>query len=327
MLRSFLVNGPKRTTAAATDRIPFRIQPMLATLVQEPVDLPGWVFEEKYDGYRLLAYKEGRTVTLLSRNGNDRTAAFREIAAAVTQLRARTLLLDGEGIATGSGGVSRFQELQQGGTNAFAAFDCLFVDGQDLRGESLSSRRSALESAIRGVRGIFPSRRLEGGGLRAFEFARRAGWEGIVGKDDSAPYTEGRSRKWLKFKIHQQDEFVIGGFTAPAGTRLHFGALLLGAWENSGLVFTGKVGTGFSSGGLERLYAAFQPLIQPHSPFVNSPRERNITWLRPTLVAQIAFQEWTGDRKLRQPVFLGLRDDKPASECRMPVPVTRGKDL
>jgi bifunctional non-homologous end joining protein LigD len=292
---------------------------MLATLVPDPFDLPGWVYEEKYDGYRLLAYKEGRTVTLLSRNGNDKTAAFRDIAAAVAQMPVRTLLLDGEGIAAGAGGVSRFQELQQSGSNAFAAFDCLFIDGDDLRGEPLSIRRSALESAIHGASGVFPSRRLEGGGLGAFEFARHAGWEGIVGKDDSAPYIEGRSKKWLKCKIHQQDEFVIGGYTAPAGSRPNFGALLVGAWDDGKLVFTGKVGTGFSHETLASLYTAFQPLRQQHSPFVNPPRERGITWLRPALVADVAFQEWTADRKLRQPVFERLRDDKSPAECLIPM--------
>src|ERR1051326_649204 len=301
------------------DRIPFRVHAMLATLVAKPFHEPGWVYEEKYDGYRLLAYKEGKRVTLLSRNDKDRTASFAGIAAAIAELPAATRRLDGEAVAFDRHGVSRFQLLQQGHRDPkFAVFDCLYENGRDLRREPLTSRRAALESAIESAKVLFASRRLSNNGLTAFEQAQKRGFEGILAKDESSPYIEGRSKKWLKIKVHQQEEFVIGGYTEPAGSRKHIGALLLGAYENGKLHHVGKVGTGFTAQTLESLHKTFQPLRREHTPFVNPPRERDVTWLAPKLVAQIAFQEWTADRKLRQPVFLGLRDDKKAEECMMP---------
>lgn len=291
---------------------------MLATLVAKPFHEPGWVYEEKYDGYRLLAYKEGASVTLLSRNGNDKTASFGAIAAAIKQLPARTLLLDGEGVAFDRTGLSRFQLLQQGRDTKFAVFDCLYVNGRDLRREPLSTRRDAMEEAIAGVDGMIPSRRLAGDGFKAFEQARKLGFEGLVGKDQSAPYIEGRSRKWLKVKVHQEEEFVIGGYTAPAGSRKFIGALLLGAYKGKELHYAGKVGTGFTAQTLKSLYDLFQKHVRQRPSFIDPPRERDVTWLAPKFVAQIAFQEWTADLKLRQPVFLGLRDDKKPEECILP---------
>ena len=301
------------------DRIPFRVDPMLATLVSKPFDEPGWVYEEKYDGYRLLAYKEGSRVTLLSRNAKDRSASFPDIARAIGDLPARTLLLDGEAVAFDKSGVSRFQLLQQGHQKtSFATFDCLFENGRDLRRQPLSSRREAMEKAIRGAKVLFPSRRLEMDGLAAYREATKQGWEGIIAKGESSPYVEGRSKQWVKVKVHQEEEFVIGGYTEPAGSRQYIGALLLGAYDRGKLHFTGKVGTGFTAQTLKALHKTFQPLVRQQPPFADPPQERGVTWLRPKLVAQIAFQEWTADRKLRQPVFLGLRDDKKPEECLMP---------
>lgn len=301
------------------DRIPFRVQPMLATLVPEPSHEDGWVYEEKYDGIRLLAYKEGERVTLLTRNDKDRTGSFRNIADAIAKLPARTLLLDGEVVAFDKHGVSRFQFLQQGHRGVtFAVFDCLYENGRDLRKDALSSRRAVLEKAVHGTDVLFVSRRLAKNGFDAFEQAKKRAMEGIIAKDESSPYIEGRSKKWLKIKVHQEEEFVIGGYTPPTGARKHIGALLLGAYEDGKLHYVGKVGTGFNVKSLESLYETFQPMIRQQPPFTDPPRERKITWIAPKLVAQIAFQEWTADRKLRQPVFLGLRDDKSPEECLMP---------
>jgi bifunctional non-homologous end joining protein LigD len=294
---------------------------MLATLVPEPFHYPGWVYEEKYDGYRILAYKEGDRVTLYSRNAKDRTGTFSDIARAIGTLRDRTLLLDGEAIAFDEKLVSRFQLLQQGEvTILYAVFDCLYRNGRDLRNEPLPVRREALEGAIGETDHLFPSRRLESNGLKAYETAKRKGWEGVVGKDSSAPYIEGRSTKWLKVKIKQEEELVIGGYTAPAGARIHFGSLLLGAYQGKELRYVGKVGTGFTEKTLSTLYRKFQPLVRKTSPFVAAPREKGAVWLAPKLVAQVKFQEWTHDWKLRQPVFLGLRDDKAPEEVAFPEP-------
>jgi DNA ligase D-like protein (predicted ligase) len=306
--------------ALLSERIPFRVAPMLATLVAAPFHRPGWVYEEKYDGYRILAYKEGARVTLRSRNDKDRTAAFSDVARAVAQLPHATLLLDGEVVGFDAHLVSRFQLLQQGRVPlVYMVFDCLYVDGRDVRGEPLRVRRSVLEDVVgTGTAHLFPSRRLARNGLAADAEARRRGWEGIVAKDESAPYVEGRSTKWIKVKVHQEEELVIGGYTAPGGTRAHFGALLLGAYDDDRLRYVGKVGTGFTEKTLAALHAKFRPLVRRTPPFVDPPREKGAVWVAPRLVAQVAFQEWTADQRLRQPAFLGLRDDKRPEECRLP---------
>ena len=293
---------------------------MLATLVDEPFHRPDWVFEEKYDGYRILGYKEGGEVRLFSRNDLDRTSTFPEVAEALRALPDRTLLLDGEVVAFDNRRVSRFQLLQQGRTrHVYAVFDCLYRNGRDLRREPLSARRVELEQALGDApAALVPSRRIARNGLAAYRTAVRRGLEGVVAKDASSVYEERRGFKWLKVKVHQEDEFVVGGFTPPRGSREHLGALLLGAYRGDALVFVGKVGTGFSGATLGSLAQKLSPLVRAKSPFVDPPRERGATWLAPKLVAQIAFQEWTADGKLRQPVFLGLRDDKSAREVKLP---------
>lgn len=302
-----------------TTRIPFRAQPMLATLVAAPFDKAGWVYEEKYDGDRILAYKEGERVRLLSRNGKDRTDRFPGIAAAIRALRADTLLLDGEVVIFDSKGVSRFQLLQkEQGQPVFVVFDCLFRAGEDLRRAPLSARRAVMVQSIGPGNTLVPSHMLAADGLEAFRIARRRGYEGLVAKDLSSPYVEARSTRWLKVKVHQEDEFVICGYTQPAGTRKHFGALLLGAYEKGRLHYVGKVGTGFDGGTLAALHRRLRPLVSDHPAVADPPREKGVVFVAPKLIAQISFQEWTADRKLRQPVFLGLRDDKRPREVLMP---------
>lgn len=302
-----------------TERIPFRVRPMLATLVPQPFDKPGWIYEEKYDGYRILAYKEGSRVTLVSRNGKDRTRTFAAVADEVRKLPPETLLLDGEVVAFDRHRVSRFQLLQQGNSAAsYAVFDCLYRNGYDLRKAPLLERRAVLQKLIPDEGTIFLSRQLSTDGIRAYEEAKKKGYEGLVAKDLASLYLEQRSTKWLKVKVHQEEEFVIAGYTAPTGTRICFGALLLGAYSREQLVFVGKVGTGFSRATLRSVFGQFQPLIRKTPSLVDPPREAGLTHLTPKLVAQISFEEWTADQKLRQPVFLGLRDDKTPEECRVP---------
>jgi bifunctional non-homologous end joining protein LigD len=300
-------------------RIPFRVQPMLATLVAEPFDKPGWVYEEKYDGDRILAYKAGARVVLLSRNDKDNTGRFLEIAAAIARLRPATLVLDGEVVVFDRKQVSHFQLLQQRrGEPQYAVFDCLFADGKDLRQEPLSARRSALEEVVSAKGVLLLSRRLAANGLAAYKIAQRKGYEGLVAKDLSSHYIGKRSRLWLKVKVHQEDEFVIVGYTSPEGSRKYFGALLLGAYERGKLHYVGKVGTGFDARTLTALYKRFQPLVGGKTALVDPPREREVTYLRPQLIAQVSYQELTADRKLRQPVYLGLRDDKRAKDVTLP---------
>ena len=296
-------------------KIPFRISPMLATLVDEPFSRRGWVFEEKYDGVRILAYKEGKKITLMSRNGIDRTSRYEAIAADLAKLDSDTLLLDGEVVVFGAHQVSRFELLQQGkGKAQYAVFDCLYRNNRDLRREPLASRRQALEQALDPVGAVRLATRLADDGIAAFEAAVARGLEGIVGKDSSARYSEGRSRSWIKVKVNQRQEFVIGGFTAPEGSRRFFGALLLGAYHHDQLQYVGKVGTGFNDEVLSSLHRKMKKLRRAKSPFTADVKERSATFVSPKLVAEIAFTERTKDGKLRHPVYLGLRDDKPAKQ-------------
>jgi bifunctional non-homologous end joining protein LigD len=292
---------------------------MLATLVPKPFHEHGWIYEEKYDGYRILAYKEGKRVKLMSRNAIDRTDSFPHIADAIRKLRHVNLLFDGEVAVFDRKGVSRFQLLQQGSQEAvYAVFDCLFLEGHDLRKEQLNKRRGALEDSIGSNKVLMQSRILNANGLESYKIAKRKGYEGIVAKDFASPYVEGRSRYWLKVKVHQEDEFIIVGFTEPAGSRKNFGALLLGAHRQGKLYYAGKVGTGFDEKALTSLYKKLRPLAQKGSNLVDAPHGAGVHFVEPSLVAQISYQEWTADNKLRQPVFLGLRDDKKPREVVLP---------
>lgn len=306
-------------------KIPFRVSPMLATLVDKAFTRKNWVFEEKYDGVRLLAYKEGAHVSLITRNNIDRTARFPEIAAAIKKLRSETLVLDGEVVVFDSKQISRFQLLQQSkGHPQYVVFDCLYRNGRDLRNEPLSARRAVLEDAVKPSASVILAARLEGDGLKAFQTAKRRGLEGIIAKNADCRYIESRSNQWLKVKVKQEDEFVIGGFTKPEGARHYFGSLLLGVYFDGKLHYVGKVGTGFDEKTLASLHRRLQSMIQAKSPFAADPRERRATFVEPKLVAQIAYSEITEDAKLRQPVFLGLRDDKGAKEVVLPKAIQYG---
>ncbi len=294
---------------------------MLATLSPSVVEGPEWVFEEKYDGIRALAGRERGRVKMWSRMLQDLTAGFPHVALAVAALPGGDLLLDGELVALDAKGVSRFQLLQRRGAagaspTRYAVFDLLELEGRTLIRRPLGERRSALERFI-GLRTepFFVSRRLVRDGKAAYREAKRLGWEGIIAKDESSPYEPGtRSRYWRKVKVRKESEFVIGGFTAPQGGRQHLGALLVGLYDGRRLRFVGKVGTGFTQQTLDILAAKLDRLRTERPPFDPPPRIRDATWVRPKLVAQLAYAEWTADGKLRQPAFLGLRTDKHPAE-------------
>jgi bifunctional non-homologous end joining protein LigD len=290
---------------------------MLATLVDAPFNRPGWIYEEKYDGVRMLAYKEGSKVTLVSRNAIDRTGRYPKIAEAIAKLKADTLAIDGEIVIFDADKVSRFQFLQKSeGEPTFALFDCIYRDGKDLRKAPLAERRAALEQSVKPSLNLILSARLDANGIKAFEIAKRKGFEGLIAKDLSSKYASGRSPAWLKVKVRKEDEFVIGGFTAPSGTRHFFGALLLGVYTRGKLEYVGKVGTGFDEETLKTLFKKFSALKRASSPFGSDVREKSATFVAPKLVAQIGYTEWTSDGKLRHPVYLGLRDDKPAKDVK-----------
>jgi bifunctional non-homologous end joining protein LigD len=296
------------------------VRPMLATLSPTIVEGPEWVFEEKYDGIRAVAGRERGRVKIWSRTLQDLTSGFPHIVDAVTALPDGDLMLDGELVALDPKGVSRFQLLQrrgQGGTTRYAVFDVLQHDGRTLMPRALKERRATLERAIGRRRDpIFISRRMVRDGKAAYREAKRLGWEGIIAKNEGSRYEPGvRSPYWRKVKVRKESEFVIGGYTAPKGGRQHLGALLVGLYDGPKLRYVGKVGTGFTQETLDVLSAKLERLRTTRSPFDPPPPMRDATWVRPKLVAQIVYAEWTADGKLRQPAFLGLRTDKDPSEC------------
>jgi bifunctional non-homologous end joining protein LigD len=298
------------------------VRPMLATLSPSIVEGPEWVFEEKYDGIRAVAGRERGRVKIWSRMLQDLTGGFPHVVAAVEALGNADLVIDGELVALDEKGVSRFQLLQRRGTaggtsTRYAVFDLLQHDGRSLMSRPLSERRAALERLIgRRTAPLFVSRRLMRDGKAAYGEAKRFGWEGIIAKDERSPYRPGvRSPFWRKVKVRKESEFVIAGYTPPKGGRLYLGALLVGLYDGPKLRYVGKVGTGFTQDTLATLSARLQKLRTEKSPFDPPPPIRDAIWVRPKLVAQVAYAEWTADGKLRQPAFLGLRTDKDPHEC------------
>ncbi len=302
-------------------RLP-KFLPELATLVKRAPEGDDWLHELKYDGYRIGCRIEGGSVTLLSRNGKDWTDAFPEIVAAAKQLGVTHALLDGEVAIVLPDGRTSFQALQ----NAFSGesragltyfvFDLLFVDGEDLRGQPLDARKRRLE-ALRGItrKGrIRFSEHVTGRGDEFFREACRLGLEGIVSKRRDSPYQTGRKPDWVKTKCIHRQEFVIGGFTDPEGSRQGIGSVLAGYYASDGrLTFAGKVGTGFTQASARDLRAKLEELSVSTSPFDPTPPGwlgRNAHWARPELVGEVVFTEWTDEGKIRHPSFQGLRADK-----------------
>ena len=300
---------------------------MLATLSDRRDFGDDWLLERKLDGERCVARKDGGDVRLESRTGKNLTGTYPEVRDAVAGQRARDLLLDGEVVAF-DGEQTSFSRLQQrlGVTNpspahvaaypvVFCVFDLLEVDGETLVNRPLLERRARLARAIRPRTALQLTEAWRDDSQRRFADACRSGWEGLIAKRADAPYVPGRSKHWLKLKCVWEQEFVIGGYTDPAGSRMDFGALLVGYYDAGRLKYAGKVGTGYTAATLRDLGARLRQLETPESPFVDArPIPRGTHWTRPELVAQIGFAEWTSDGRLRQPRFLGLRDDKRPAE-------------
>jgi DNA ligase D-like protein (predicted ligase) len=286
---------------------------MKAVLTAERPAGPDWVFERKLDGIRCLAVKDGGSTRLYSRNElslNDRYAA---LAAALDADPADGFVIDGEAVAF-VGGRDRFGG-GEGGQLFYYVFDVLYASGRDVRSLPLEARRVVLDGMLRWRDPLRMTEQVTGDGAALLAGACRDGWEGLIAKRLGTPYASTRSRDWLKLKCTRAQELVIGGFTAPRGSRTDLGALLVGHFEGRRFRYAGKVGTGFKHATLRDLSERLAPLVRASSPF--EPEKgipRAATWVEPELVAQIAFMEWTPDGRLRHPSFLGLRFDKSAAD-------------
>jgi bifunctional non-homologous end joining protein LigD len=329
----------KALAGAEQKPIPIVIHPMLATPVAKAFDGPEWVFEIKWDGYRAVAFIEDGRVRLVSRTQNDLTAQFPELGSLPQFVKAQSAILDGEIVALDEEGRPSFSLMQQrtgfrpgkprlpgreGVAIVYYAFDLLYLDGFDLRRVALEQRKQLLQERIVPGTVVHFSDHYAEKGRDLFEAAKQRGLEGIVAKKRNGSYEEKRSRDWLKIKITQRQECVIGGYTDPEGSRNYFGALVLGLYDRQKrLIHVGQVGTGFDQKSLKEMFARMQPLATKQNPFYGEIAGlRKVHFVRPELVAEIKFAEWThetadGGMKLRAPVFMGLRADKSAAECRL----------
>ncbi len=286
-----------------SSNVPEWVEPMAATLTQERFTGPEWLFERKLDGIRLLAFKDGAEVRLLSRNRLPQYGSYPAVAEAIKQLPVHDVILDGEA----TGGWGRL------GNADYHVFDILWLDGRDLTSLPLLERQKLLTTLPLRL----PIARVEAlTDAKPWERACQEGWEGVIAKRRDAPYEHRRSKHWLKMKCEATQELVVGGFTDPQGGRLGLGALLVGYYEGDDFVFAGKVGTGFDTRLLLELRERLNALELESSPFTIAkglPRVRQ-HWVRPEIVVQVAFIEWTVHGKLRHSRLLGIRTDKPARE-------------
>ena len=316
--------------------MPTAVHPMLASISEQPFDDPNWLFEIKWDGYRAVAFVEKGSVRLVSRNQNDLTPRYPELRVLPKLVKAEAAVLDGEVVVLDDEGRSSFSLMQQRtGMRGYGrqttprqelpilyyVFDLIYLDGYDLRRVALDDRKRLLREIVADDDLVRISDHYPGQGKALFAAAKQKGLEGIIAKKCNSSYEEKRTREWLKIKITQTVDCVIGGYTAPEGARTHFGALVLGLYDQKKqLVHVGNAGTGFTQTTLKQIFAVLKPLETAKSPFTGPVEPRNAHWVKPVRVAEVKFTEWThetkeGGLKLRAPVFLGLREDKNPDEC------------
>jgi len=328
----------KSFSAPVKRPVPTAVHPMLAESVTEPFDGAEWLFEIKWDGYRAIAFIENSKVRLVSRNQNDLTPRYPELKDMAKLIQAKTAILDGEVVALDEDGKASFSLMQQrtgfrpGGRRAvgngdvpvlYYAFDLLYLDGYDWRRVPLEERKRKLASLVVVGDVVRYSDHYEERGKALFEMARQKGLEGIVAKKRASFYEERRSREWLKIKIRHRIEAVIGGYTEPEGSRAHFGSIVLGLYDKKGrLIHVGQAGSGFDQKSLGEISKVLKKLETKKNPFFGEVEAlRKVNWVKPEMVAEIEYAEWTDGTsvgsgpKLRAPVFLGLRDDKDPKEC------------
>ena len=322
--------------------MPITIHPMLAESVDQAFDDADWLFEIKWDGYRAVAFVADGKLRLVSRNQNDLTPRYPELKQMARFIKAKNAILDGEVVALDADGKASFSLMQQrtgfrlGGKRApvntdvtvlYYAFDLLYLDGYDWRRVPLEERKRKLASLLVTADAVRYSDHYEEHGTALLEMARKKGLEGIVAKKRASFYEERRSREWLKIKIRHRIECVVGGYTEPEGSRAHFGSLVLGLYDKRGrLIHVGQAGSGFDQKSLGEMWGVLKKLETKKNPFFGEVEAlRQVFWVKPQLVAEIEYAEWTGGTnegsgpKLRAPVFLGLRDDKDPKECVLEV--------
>jgi bifunctional non-homologous end joining protein LigD len=292
---------------------------MKAVLWDAPFSDRDWIFERKLDGVRCLAHRDGDGVRLVSRTDRSMNGDYPELVEALGTEPCEDFVIDGEVVAFGEGGVTSFSRLQRRHRERVAifyyVFDLLRLRGEDVRDLPLRQRKAELRRALRFEGHVRFSPHRNEHGEELFRDACRKGLEGLMAKRADSPYRATRSSDWRKLKCHAEQELVIGGYTAPQGSRTDFGALLVGYYEDGGLSYAGKVGTGFDQATLRDLGARLRKLERDDSPFLDvHPIPRGTHWVQPELVGQIAFTEWTRDGRLRHPRFLGLRNDKVAAD-------------
>jgi bifunctional non-homologous end joining protein LigD len=327
----------KKIPGAVRKAMPIAIYPMLATAIEKPFDNPDWLFEIKWDGYRAVAFIDDGRVRFVSRNQNDLTGQYPELGTLPQFIKARRAIIDGEIVALDDEGRPSFSLMQQrtgfrpgksrlpgrqGVPVIYYAFDLLYLDDFDLRGVPLERRKQLLEERITKGDVVQFSDHYAEKGIALFDAARQKGLEGILAKKRDSLYVETRSREWLKIKITQRQECVVGGYTDPEGSRDYFGSLVLGLYDKrKRLIHVGQAGTGFDQKALKEMFAILKPLETSKNPFYGEISGlRRVHFVRPKLVAEIKFSEWThetseGGMKLRAPVFMGLRQDKAPEEC------------
>lgn len=328
----------KRKKAAQPAFVP----PMLATLTEEYFSNKQWMYEHKFDGERCLAFKKNGKITLKSRNDKIINEEYPELVTALLKQKADNFIIDGEIVSLNEKGISDF-ELLQGRINlqemdkvslrgkkihiSYYLFDLMYVDGYDVRQLPLDVRKQILKNLFTYNKTIHYSKETIGKGVELFKKACKLGWEGIIAKRIEGAYIGKRSRDWLKFKCIMQQELVIGGFTCPKGSRSYFGALLVGYYDHGKLMYAGKVGTGYSEESLAQLGKKLKKIEIKKSPFSTYDESiKDIHWVKPILVAEFQFAQWTRGNKLRVGRYKGLRDDKSAKDVVKEVPKAIGPE-
>jgi bifunctional non-homologous end joining protein LigD len=316
-------------------RMPAVIKPMLATLVDEPFSDPDWIFETKWDGFRSVCFLKAGKAQFVSRNLLDMTPQYPELAKIGDQVKADQAILDGEIVALDEHGMPRFQLLQprHGRKNArdiarlartsrivYYVFDLLYYNGYDLMSCALVDRKVLLEKIIRPGKIANYSFHVAADGEKFFRQIEKFRLEGMMAKRAASAYVQKRSSDWLKVKTIQRSEVVIAGYTKPRRSREYFGALVAGLYRDGRLHYVGHTGGGFNSKSLRQIYDLLQPLKSPECPFVvKPPTNEPVQWIKPKLVAEVKFSEWTADSRMRHPIFVGLREDKRPEQCKFEI--------